>query len=253
MDKLQLFRELMKANFLKWDHLASDQDRKIPQPPIESDLPKYYQEGEIIELPGITNEIIVKKNIFLVLNDRMSRRKYNKQALTLEELSFLLWATQAVKRIRGKYASTVRNVPSAGARHPFETYLAIHRVHGLKRGVYRYLALSHQLIFLFDHENLELEMTKIALDQEFVGDSAVTFIWSCVPYRGEWKYYISAHKSMLIDVGHLCQNLYLACEAIGCGTCAVAAYDQYMVDEFLNLDGDENFVIYLASVGRIDE
>lgn len=253
MDKLQLFRELMKANFLKWDHLASDQDRKIPQPPVENPPQGYYREEEIIDLPGITNDIIVKKDIFLVLNDRRSRRTYNQEVLKLEELSFLLWATQAVKRIRGKYASTVRNVPSAGARHPFETYLAINRVRGLKRGVYRYLALTHQLIFLFEHENLEREMMKIALEQEFVCESAVTFIWSCVPYRGEWKYYISAHKSMLIDAGHLCQNLYLACEALGCGTCAVAAYDQLGADNFLGLDGEENFVVYLATVGKIDE
>jgi len=60
-----------------------------------------------------------------------------------------------------------------------------------------------------------------------------------------------AHKPMLIDAGHVCQNLYLACGAIGCGTCAIAAYDQNGFDEFLNLDGENEFVIYLAPVGKI--
>jgi nitroreductase len=59
-----------------------------------------------------------------------------------------------------------------------------------------------------------------------------------------------AHKPMLIDAGHVCQNLYLACGAIGCGTCAIAAYDQNGFDEFLNLDGENEFVIYLAPVGK---
>ena len=60
-----------------------------------------------------------------------------------------------------------------------------------------------------------------------------------------------AHKPMLIDAGYVCQNLYLACGAIGCGTCAIAAYDQNGFDEFLNLDGENEFVIYLAPVGKI--
>ncbi|KOA18169.1 nitroreductase family protein [Clostridium homopropionicum DSM 5847] len=49
----------------------------------------------------------------------------------------------------------------------------------------------------------------------------------------------------------MCQNLYLACESIGLGTCAIASYMQKEMDEFLKLDGNEEFVIYLAPVGKI--
>jgi nitroreductase len=49
----------------------------------------------------------------------------------------------------------------------------------------------------------------------------------------------------------VCQNLYLACEAIGAGTCAVAAYDQELMDQLLGLDGKDEFVIYLAPVGKM--
>jgi SagB-type dehydrogenase family enzyme len=55
---------------------------------------------------------------------------------------------------------------------------------------------------------------------------------------------------MLLDAGHLCQNLYLACEAVGCGTCAIASYDQEYADEYLKLDGVEEFVVYMAPVGK---
>ena len=81
--------------------------------------------------------------------------------------------------------------------------------------------------------------------------SALVFIWSCVPYRGEWRYTTKAHKVMLLDAGHVCQNLYLASESIGCGTCGIGAYDQSSVDDFLGLDGSDEFVVYLAPVGRI--
>ena len=53
-----------------------------------------------------------------------------------------------------------------------------------------------------------------------------------------------------LDAGRVCQNLYLACEAIGAGTCAVAAYDQEQMDQILGIDGDDEFVIYTAAVGR---
>ena len=67
----------------------------------------------------------------------------------------------------------------------------------------------------------------------------------------EWRYGLAAHKLIALDAGHVCQNLYLACEAIHAGTCAVAAYNQQLCDQLLRLDGKEEFVIYLAPVGKI--
>lgn len=64
---------------------------------------------------------------------------------------------------------------------------------------------------------------------------------------------------MLIDAGHMCENLYLACEAIGCGTCAIGAYDQECLDELLGFTGgpsgemDCEFAVYAAPVGRKPE
>ena len=67
----------------------------------------------------------------------------------------------------------------------------------------------------------------------------------------EWRYHLAAHKVIAIDVGHVCQNLYLASAAIGGGTCAVAAYHQELLDNLLGVDGDNEFAIYLAAVGKI--
>ncbi len=141
--------------------------------------------------------------------------------------------------------------PPAGRGIRFETYLAINWVAGLKPGVYRYLAVEHQLEFLFEVPGMIEQLQKCGVGQKFVGECAVCFIWSCIPYRGEWRYTIGSHKVMLLDAGHVCQNLYLACEAIGCGTCAVGAYKQEIVDEFLHLDGKDEFVIYMSPVGRV--
>ena len=77
-----------------------------------------------------------------------------------------------------------------------------------------------------------------------------SFARPALPYRMEWRYGIAAHKVIALDAGHVCQNLYLACEAIGAGTCAIAAYDQEVIDELLRIDGENELTIYLASVGR---
>jgi len=57
----------------------------------------------------------------------------------------------------------------------------------------------------------------------------------------EWRYGPAAHRVLPLDAGHVCQNLYLAAEAIGAGVCAVGAYDQQALDRLLRLDGEEEF------------
>lgn len=240
----------MKSGFGEWkDELKSDQELKLPQPPLEK---PHKRLAKTIDLPKVTEEserIMRQNSLFQAIQDRKSTRAYAEASISLEELSFLLYATQGVKSIKGTNYATLRTVPSAGARHPFETYLVVQRVEGLEKGVYRYLALSHRLEFMFDDDFSIEHIHHCSLEQSFVAKCAVTFIWSCVPYRGEWRYLMEAHKAMLLDAGHLCQNLYLACEGIGCGTCAIAAYDQKAIDQYLGLDGENEFVVYMAPVG----
>ena len=94
-------------------------------------------------------------------------------------------------------------------------------------------------------------LVRATLGQRFVAAAPVTLAWTVIPYRMEWRYDIAAHRVIAMDVGHLCQNLYLACAAIGSGTCAIAAYHQEQMDVLLKVDGEDEFTIYLAPVGRI--
>jgi len=246
MQDIQRGRNFMKADFGRRTESPSDQQQGVPYPPLQ----KEAGDGEILALPSVNQEVITRSDFFTLVEERQSRRKFSDSSLSLAELSFLLYCTQGVKQeIRRGYA-TKRTVPSAGARHPFETYLAVNRVKSLKPGLYRYLPLSHQLLSLGAVDHLPQRLTEANLGQRFVGDAACVFIWSCIPYRAEWRYGSRAHKNMLLDAGHICQNLYLAVEAISAGTCAIGAYDQEMMDELLALDGEDEFVVYLAPVGK---
>jgi SagB-type dehydrogenase family enzyme len=243
------FRNFLKDSIRKTiDFSTTDQSRGINPPPAEKPCNPEDRRINLIK-PGDWKSVH-KVSVEAAIAQRKSRRSYTTEAMNLEELSFLLWATQG---LRGK-RSAVRNyrtVPSAGCRHALETYIVVFRVEGIPKAIYRYLPMSHQLVEVVKHENLEGLLTQAALGQSFAGKSAVTFIWTTIPARMEWRYGRASYKVIALDAGHVGQNLYLACEAIGAGTCAIAKYDQEFVDKILGIDGVEEFTIYMAPVGKV--
>ena len=249
------FKELMikNRNFLKdtirksVDFSKTEQNRGINAPPIQKPYP---ENADLIDL--VVEE--EWENVFNIplaraMKNRVSHRDFSGDPLLLDELSFLLWATQGVRLVEGN--NTYRNVPSAGCRHSMETYLAVFNVKGIEKGVYRYLPLSHRLILEFKESELNQKLINATFGQQFAGLSAVTFIWTTIPNRMEWRYGPVSHKVIALDAGHAAQNLYLACEAINSGTCVIGAYDQEYADDLLGLDGVDEFVIYLAPVGKL--
>jgi len=225
----------------------SDEQKKLAPPLYQQSIP---EEATLIDLIP-PDEFAIGKAPFLdLVNSRKSRRKYTSDSLTLEELSFLLWSTQGVKEVLKSGRGVKRTVPSSGAKSPFETYLVINRVEGLELGLYRYISFSHQLLFIKRIDNAEEKLGELAYDQKFVGTAPVIFYWTAVPYRTEWRYTILSHKFIAVDLGIVCQSLYMACEAVNLGTVAIGYYEQNKLDELFDLNTDEEFVVLLAPVGR---
>ena len=230
------------------DFSQTSQSQRMPAPPLQKPC---LPESRRITLPDGA-EALVRLGAMPIgeaIKRRESVRRYTGEQLTLEELSSLLWATQGVREVIGNTCA-LRTVPSAGARHAFETYLAVMRVGSLEPGLYRYLPFDGQLTQLAVDAQIGKKAALACLGQDFVAKAAVTFFWTTVPARMEWRYDRAAHKVIALDAGHVCQNLYLACTAMGMGTCAVAAYDQDDCDELLGVDGDEEFTVYVAPVGK---
>lgn len=224
------------------DFSLTDQYRGKPMPPIQkaADLP-------YVRLPAV-EDLKFDASFTQSIQTRKSHRRYLNKNLTLEELSYLLWVTHGV---RERYGSHVfRTAPSAGNRHAIDSYVSVHAVEELDMGIYRYQPLEHALVKIAEYEDLPLRCALAARRQNMAGNSAVTFFWVGVPKRMEWRYAYASYKVMALDAGHIAQNLYLAASAVGCGCCAIAAYDQDDADALLNLDGEE-FVIYMASLGKV--
>ena len=226
----------------------SDQSMGKEMPPLEKG---YAGRGSTIKLPRPKNDDVGKIDLTEAIEKRRSIRKYLEKPLSLEELSYLLWATQGVQKNLEK--ATLRTSPSAGARHALENYLLVNKVEGLEKGIYHYIALEHVLQEWEIDSALAEKITAACFGQGMVQNSAVTFIWSAVPYRMNWRYGERGYRYLHLDVGHVGQNLYLAAEATGSGVCAIGAYDDAEINKLLGLNEDEEFVIYLASVGKKEQ
>lgn len=233
------------------EDFESDQELKRPQPP----LVKAAMAGDDAKtsLPRDFSGLAMKNQLVDLIRDRHSSRVYTQETISLEQLSFLLWATQGVKTLRGKAYATLRTVPCGGARHEFETYLLIREVDGLKPGAYHYLPMEHALEYLHPVENLESVISDTLCGQSWAAKANVVFYWAIVPYRAEWRYGIYAHRTAMIDVGHVGQNLYLGCTGLGLGTCGIAAFSHELCNQVFGLDGEEEFVVYTAPVGTVRE
>ena len=240
------YRAMLKGYFDGEDEEKSDQQKGLPQPPL---VKAYEGQEKAITLPPPEEVPLVERDITRCIKDRVSDRKWSDASVNLAQLSYLLWATQGVKTVSKENRFTKRTVPSGGSRHPFETYLVVNKVEGLKKGVYRYLPLQHEIVFLHERAEQEKTVNDGCCRQTFCGNAPLVFCWSATPYRAEWRYRHYGNKSILLDAGHLCQNLYLACVALGLGTCAIAAYMQKIIDDLLGIDGEEEFTVYLAPVG----
>lgn len=229
-------------------HKLTPQGNGLPQPPVQLE----YDTSKPIQFLPKPQEIKVNQvDLRYAIENRRSIRSYSDKPLTLEELAWLLWTTQGVRDIQvtEKRTRVLRNVPSGGSLHPFETYLLVNKVEGLKPGLYRYLAMSHELLELQEADNLLETISEYCGFQSWMKKSAVIFLWSFVPYRSVWRYTRGAYK-LFMESGHICQNLYLAAEAVGCGVCAVGAFDYNRTHELLGIDGEDEILVYIATVGK---
>ena len=206
---------------------------------------KTYPGAEVVELPRNWHE--QGMDFLSILQQRRSLRSFVDEPMSLADLALLLWASQGITGRAGPYF--FRTAPSAGALYPMETYLAIQRVEGVDPGIYH-----------FDVQGFRLErlaavlpgrpLAEACLGQSFMALAPVNFIWTAIFRRNMAKYGHRGMRYILLDAGHICQNLLLAAGFLGMGGCPVAAFFDDEVNALLGVDGQEESTLYLASVGR---
>ena len=174
------------------------------------------------------------------LAQRRSVREYGSRALTLQEVSQLLWSAQGVTASWGG-----RTAPSAGALYPLELYIAAGNVTDLTPGLYHYATKEHALRKVRS-EDVRGPLAKAALGQRCVRDAAAVIVIAAEYERTARKYGSRATRYVHIEVGCVCQNIHLACESLNLGTVAVGAFDDGKVGRVL---GEAPAPLLLMPVG----
>lgn len=180
-----------------------------------------------------------------ILEQRRSIRDYASGPLTLDELSRLLHAAQGITSDRG-----LRAAPSAGALYPIEVYAVVHNVAELEPGLLHYVVNTHTLERVKTGD-LRAALVAAAVDQPHVGSGGVALVLTAIFQRTRWKYQERTYRYVLMEAGHIAQNVYLAATSLGLAACAVGAFVDDQLNDLLGVDGDEEAALYIISVGRV--
>jgi SagB-type dehydrogenase family enzyme len=241
IEKLKEARKVIKPDWTDLYHLKTyrKMDKEEPEKFLHiDDVPTIDLDKEF---PNIK-----QKTLSEVIASRRSTRKYKDQALTFEELSYILWETARVDHIEKGRA--FKTFPTAGATNSSEIYVYINDCQKLKQGIYLYVQDKHQLALVNDSVDIKEKVNK-ALLRQLRGAQMVMYFTHVLP-RVEYKYAHLGPKLAALEAGHACQNLSLVAEVIDAGVCAIAAYMQKETDALLKIDGEEHFTLYCATLGK---
>ena len=185
------------------------------------------------------------------LSDLMQRRTTcrnfdTRQVLCAADFSAVLervFAAQAVHTVSETAAVVKRNSPSGGGLHPVEAYLLVNRVEGVAPGLYHYHGGDHALEPLpcaeaADPEAFAALARRVVAGQYWFADAHVIVVMAARFFRSFWKYrsHAKSYRALILDVGHLSQNLYLASTELGLGAFITAAVNEVVSEEAFGLD-----------------
>lgn len=179
------------------------------------------------------------------LKNRKSSRKFSKIPLNLSKLGTLLFYSAGLKKnIQPWYAS--RFYPSGGSRYPLEIYCIVLNA-DLPRGIYHYYIKSHSLekLLIFEYFNLNKYF-----NQNWLKNTGVIILITAVFNRMTIKYGNRGYRHIMIEAGHIGQNLYLNSVALKINCCAIGGYLDDKLNQLLDIEGIKESIIYALAIGN---
>jgi len=183
-----------------------------------------------------------KTSVEYAIKQRRSIREYKPEAITLADLSQLLWAAQGITSQKG-----FRSSPSAGALYPLQIYIVVGNLVDLPKGVYRYLSENHTLESLTD-KDIRKELAKASYDQSYIQNSSVDIIIAANYKKTTKKYGKRGKRFVYMEAGHVAENIYLQCVSLGLGTVSVGGFQDKKIKSILKINDDP---LYIMPVGKI--
>ena len=185
------------------------------------------------------------------MRSRRTIRQFAEESLALDDLGRLLYFSNGITGQNPLDRGTLplRASPSAGALYPIELYVAAFSVTGLQEGIYHY-EVEENVLELLRPGQFRQDLFEVTHRQEMVLQSTVAILMTAMFARTKAKYGERGYRYVLLDAGHLAQNLYLESTALGLGCATVGGFLDDTANRLLGVDGLDESVIYLAVVGH---
>ena len=208
---------------------------------------KTYRTAEKTSLPPLSH---LGEPISDVLGRRRSIRSYEPDSVTLWQVSQLFgWSYGIIPR-PGEGSGSGRSAPSGGGLYPIELYVAAQRVAGLRPAVYHYSPAAHCLETVATDGAIEA-VRRASLYPEIVGEANLYLIMVAVFARTCAKYGERGYRFVLLDCGHVAQNLHLVGTAIGLGSVGIGGFLDDRLNDVLELDGVNEAVVHTIALGQM--
>lgn len=234
-------------NTSRWAHNAlAAGDDVLPHPPAE------YPEDPFLRLPPPR---LPAADFADLLRRRFSCRRFADRPLGLQAVSTLLHTGYGVLGTAqlGAMEFLERPVPSGGGLYPLELHLLARAVEGLTAGIHHYAVIGHGLEL-----RREVALPRALRDYLFMGQSQLTeapaiLLISAVAERCLRKYGDRGYRYILLEAGHVAQNLNLAAAALGLGSCNIGGFFDLELGALLRIDPEQEIALYGIAVGHPQE
>jgi len=189
-------------------------------------------------------------NLEEAITKRVSWRNF-KGYIGLKEVSKVLYYAKGFKGLADSDFGIVQrtNAPSAGSRNSIEIYVLLQRVKGIENGVYHYDNENHALEIIAEKIFSDKELESLYTGKENLFRANMLIFLASVYRRSSWKYGARAYRFIHLEAGHICQNIYLICEAMGLGCCAIGSWDDDVLSKLIKTDTRKEIAVYSAAVG----
>jgi len=199
----------------------------------------------ILPSPSTDGDLSVES----ALENRRSQRDFQDKALSVDQLSQILWAAYGITSPRPDAPNMrggLRTSPSAGALYPLEVYAIVGNVDGIEPGAYKYISEEHKIIMVAGGDVRD-SLAGAALRQNMISEAPAAIFYSAVFSRTTERYGERGRSFVFIELGHSAQNVYLQAEALQLGTCAIGTVTESARD-VLNLPEEEE-PLYILPIG----
>ena len=185
-----------------------------------------------IKLPS--KQLNEKTSLGYTLEKRGSCRYFDKETLTLKEVSNILWVAQGVT---DKQNNVRRTVASAGAVYPMELYISVREegVHELESGIYRYNSKQHSLQKISDSDITD-KLSSACFNQKFIQQASFNVLIASDNSKTNELYEERGDRYVFMEAGATTQNIYLEAVDLNLGTVVIGAFDDQKVKALFEID-----------------